>query len=113
MTVEHRYRTNIGMSFDLVLRQGLRQKKGMEFEVQRYKTNYCIPDYYFLKSPRQARRRRRGQQGKGHGKAHQLRARRRAPTGPDRSRISAWSFTRRGVDRLVSFCGDGVKKTSP
>src|SRR5579864_6640266 len=49
VTVEHRYRTSIGMSFDSVLRQGLRQAKGMESEVQRYKANYCIPDD-FLKS---------------------------------------------------------------
>src|SRR5258708_5598739 len=49
VAVEHRYKTSVGMSFDSVLRQGLRQKKALEPEVDRYKANYCIPDD-FLKS---------------------------------------------------------------
>src|SRR5262249_56105682 len=49
VSVEHRYRTSVGMSFDSLLRQGLRQNKALESEVQRYKANYCILDD-FLKS---------------------------------------------------------------
>jgi hypothetical protein len=47
--VEHRYRTSVGMSFDSLLRQGLRQNKNLEPEVQRYKSKYCVDDN-FLKS---------------------------------------------------------------
>jgi len=49
VTVEHRYRTSVGMSFDTILRQGLRQNKNLEPEVQRYKGKYCVDDN-FLKS---------------------------------------------------------------
>ena len=42
--VEHRYRTSVGMSFDSILRQDLRDKKGLAPEVQRYKNAYCIDD---------------------------------------------------------------------
>jgi uncharacterized protein DUF4424 len=49
VTVEHRYRTSVGLSFDSVLRQGLRNKKAMESELGRYKANYCVSDE-FLKS---------------------------------------------------------------
>ena len=49
VTVEHRYHTSVGMSFDTVLRGGLRGKKALEPEVARYKADYCIADD-FLKS---------------------------------------------------------------
>jgi hypothetical protein len=44
ITVEHRYRTSVGMSFDSILRQNLRQNKAIEPEVQRYKTTFCVND---------------------------------------------------------------------
>ena len=44
VVVEHRYRTSVGMSFDLILRQDLRDKKGLAPEVQRYKNAYCVDD---------------------------------------------------------------------
>lgn len=44
VVVEHRYRTSVGMSFDSILRQDLRDKKGLLAEVQRYKNAYCIGD---------------------------------------------------------------------
>ncbi len=47
--VEHRYRTSVGMSFDSILRQDLRDKKGLLPEVQRYKNAYCVDDD-FLKA---------------------------------------------------------------
>jgi hypothetical protein len=46
VTVEHRYRTSVGMSFDTILRQGLRQNKNLEPEVQRYKSKYCVDDNF-------------------------------------------------------------------
>lgn len=44
--VEHRYRTSLGMSFDTVLRKGLRQNKAMDKEVDRYRKQYCITDAF-------------------------------------------------------------------
>jgi Domain of unknown function (DUF4424) len=46
VAVEHRYRTSVGMSFDTILRQGLRQNKNLEPEVQRYKSKYCVDDNF-------------------------------------------------------------------
>jgi len=46
VTVEHRYRTSVGMSFDTILRQGLRRNKNLESEVQRYKSKYCVDDNF-------------------------------------------------------------------
>ena len=46
VVVEHRYRTSVGMSFDTILRQGLRQNKNLEPEVQRYKSKYCVDDNF-------------------------------------------------------------------
>jgi hypothetical protein len=44
VVVEHRYRTSVGMSFDTILRHGLRQNKNLESEVKRYKAKYCVDD---------------------------------------------------------------------
>lgn len=44
ISVEHRYRSSVGLSFDSVLRRSLRQNKAMEAEVQRYKTTFCVND---------------------------------------------------------------------
>ena len=44
VSVEHRYRSSVGVGFDSVLRKGLRQNKAMAAEVQRYKTTFCIDD---------------------------------------------------------------------
>jgi hypothetical protein len=111
VAVEHRYRTSVGMSFDTVLRQGLRQKKAMDSEVQRYKTNYCIQDDFLKSVDRIA----------GAEEANK--------TGLIERRISYvlktganWAgpikdfhlvVDKGQADRIVSFCGDGVKKISP
>jgi hypothetical protein len=44
--VEHRYRSSVGMSFDSILRQSLRHKKGLESELQRYQTTFCVDDSF-------------------------------------------------------------------
>jgi Domain of unknown function (DUF4424) len=41
-TVEHRYRPSVGISQDTVLRKGLRQNKGMDGEMARYRNDYCV-----------------------------------------------------------------------
>lgn len=40
--VEHRYRPSVGISQDTVLRKSLRQNKGMEGEMARYRNDYCV-----------------------------------------------------------------------
>jgi len=111
VAVEHRYRTSVGVSFDSILRQGLRQKKAMEAEVRRYKTNYCIADDFLKSIDRLA----------GADEANK--------TGIIERRISYvlktganWAgpikdfhlvVDKGQPDRIVSFCGDGVKKISP
>lgn len=111
VAVEHRYRTSVGMSFDSVLRQGLRQKKALESEVQRYKANYCILDDFLRSIDKLA----------GADEANKA--------GIVERRISYvlktganWAGSIKNFhlvvdkgqpDRIVSFCGDGVKKISP
>jgi hypothetical protein len=110
VSVEHRYRTSVGMSVDSVLRQGLREAKGMESEVQRYKGLFCINDD-FLKSIDKIA-------STGEANKHGIQERRISyvlKTGAN------WAgpikkfrlFVDKGrADRIVSFCGEGVKKIS-
>jgi len=46
VTVEHRYKTSVGISFDTVLRKALRQNRGMAKEVERYRKDYCVTDKF-------------------------------------------------------------------
>jgi hypothetical protein len=111
VTVEHRYRTSVGLSFDSVLRQGLRQKKGLESEVQRYKTNYCIGDDFLQSIDRLA----------GADEANKARIVERRisyvlKTGANwAGPIKSFHLVvdKGQPDRIVSFCGEGVKKISP
>jgi Domain of unknown function (DUF4424) len=111
VSVEHRYRTSVGMSFDTVLRQGLRQKKALESEVQRYKTNYCILDDFLKSIDRLA-----GADEANKTKILERRISYVLKTGAN------WAGPIKNFhlvvdkgqpDRIVSFCGDGVKKISP
>jgi hypothetical protein len=94
-----------------VLRQGLRQKKGLESEVQRYKTNYCIGDDFLQSIDRLA----------GADEANKARIVERRisyvlKTGANwAGPIKAFHLVvdKGQPDRIVSFCGDGVKKISP
>lgn len=111
VAVEHRYRTSVGMSFDTVLRKGLRENKDMEEEVKRYRADYCIPDDLLRGIDKIA--------GPAEANTAQLRERRISyilKTGAN------WAGPikdfRLVVDkgrpnRLVSFCLDNVKKISP
>ena len=110
VTVEHRYRTSIGMSFDSVLRQGLRQAKGMEPEVQRYKANYCIPDAFLKSLDKLA-----GADEANKAKIMERRISYVLTTGANwAGPIKDFRLVvdKGGTDRLVSFCGEGVKKIS-
>jgi hypothetical protein len=110
VTVEHHYRTSVGLSFDSVLRQGLRNSKALEPEIQRYKANYCIPDD-FLKSLDKVA----GAAEANTGKILERRISYVLKTGAN------WAgpikdfhlvVNKGQPDRLVSFCGEGVKKIS-
>jgi Domain of unknown function (DUF4424) len=111
VTVEHRYRTSVGLSFDSVLRQGLRGKKAMESEVTRYKTNYCVSDE-FLKSLDKIA----GADEANKAKILERRISYVLKTGAN------WAGPIKDFhlvvntgqsDRLVSFCGEGTKQISP
>jgi uncharacterized protein DUF4424 len=111
VTVEHRYRTSIGVSFDTVLRKGLRDNAAMGEEVKRYRATYCVADDLLRGIDRIA--------GDGEGNTANLRERRInyiLKTGAN------WSgpikdfklvIDKGKPDRLVSFCLDSVKKISP
>jgi len=110
VSVEHRYRTSVGVSFDSVLRQGLRQKKALESEVQRYKANYCILDDFLKSIDKLA-----GPDEANQAKIVERRISYVMKTGAN------WAgpiknfhlVVEKGqADRIVSFCGDGVKKIS-
>jgi len=110
VSVEHRYRTSVGLSFDSVLRQGLRQKKGLESEVQRYKTNYCILDDFLQSVDKLA-----GAEEANKAKILERRISYVLKTGANwAGPIKSFHLVvdKGQPDRIVSFCGDGVKKIS-
>ena len=110
VSVEHRYRTSVGLSFDSVLRQGLRQKKGLESEVQRYKTNYCILDDFLQSVDKLA-----GADEANKAKILERRISYVLKTGANwAGPIKSFHLVvdKGQPDRIVSFCGDGVKKIS-
>ena len=110
VNVEHRYRASIGMSFDSVLRQGLRQKKALESEVQRYKTNYCIPDDFLKLLDKLA-----GADEANKAKILERRISYVLTTGANwAGPIKDFHLVvdKGQADRLVSFCGEGVKRIS-
>jgi len=111
VSVEHRYRTSVGISFDSILRQGIRQKKALESEVQRYKANYCILDDFLRSIDKLA-----GADEANKAKILERRISYVMKTGAN------WAGPIKNFrlvvdkgqpDRIVSFCGDGVKKISP
>jgi hypothetical protein len=111
VTVEHRYRASMGVSFDTILRKGLRENTAMSEEVKRYRAAYCIGDDLLRGIDRIA--------GDAEGNTVGLRERRInyiLKTGAN------WSgpikdfrlvVDKGKPDRLVSFCLDNVKRISP
>jgi hypothetical protein len=110
VTVEHRYRTSMGVSFDTVLRKSLRENPAMAEEVKRYRAEYCVMDDLLRGIDRIA--------GSAEGNVQKLRERRISyvlKTGAN------WAgpikdfrvvIDKGQPDRLVSFCLDNVKKIS-
>jgi hypothetical protein len=110
VAVEHRYKTSVGMSFDSLLRQGLRQKKALESEIARYKANYCIPDDFLKSLDKLA-----GADEANKAKVVERRISYVLKTGANwAGPIKDFRLVvdKGQTDRLVSFCGEGVKKIS-
>jgi hypothetical protein len=111
VSVEHRYRTSVGLSFDSVLRAGLRQNKALESEVQRYKMNYCVLDDFLRSIDKLA-----GSNEANKAKILERRISYVLKTGANwAGPIKDFRLVvdKGQPDRVVSFCGDGVKKISP
>jgi hypothetical protein len=108
--VEHRYRSSVGMSFDSILRQSLRQKKGLESELQRYKTTFCVDDNFLrLVDGLETADKAAG------GRIIERRISYVLKTGAN------WAgpikdfrliVDKGQPDRIVSFCGQGIKQIS-
>jgi len=110
VTVEHRYRTSVGMSFDTVLRQGLRQRKAMDAEVQRYKSTYCVTGDFLKDLDKMA-----GSDEANKAKVIERRISYILKTGANwAGPIKDFHLVvdKGQADRVVSFCGDGIKKIS-
>lgn len=111
VSVDHRYRPSVGMSFDTVLRSGMRQNKAMELEFKRYVSDYCVPDNLLRGIDKIA--------GASEANVARLQERRISyllKTGAN------WSgpikdfhliVDKGRPDRLISFCADNIKKIGP
>jgi hypothetical protein len=111
VVVEHSYRTSLGISFDTVLRSGLRRNKALENEVQRYRTLYCIQDDFLAGIDKLG--------GASEINTEKLQERRISyvlKTGANwAGPIKDFTLVvdKGKPDRLVSFCGDNIVKISP
>jgi hypothetical protein len=110
--IEHRYRTSMGVSFDTILRKGLRENAAMTAEVNRYRTAYCVAEDLLRGIDRIA--------GDAEGNVAGLRERRivhllkGASSNPPTPIKDLRIVVDKGKpDRLVSFCLDNVTKISP
>jgi hypothetical protein len=111
VTVEHRYRASMGVSFDTILRKGLRDNAALSEEVKRYRATYCVADDLLRGIDRIA--------GDAEANTANLRERRISyilKTGANwAGPIKDFKLVidKGKTDRLVSFCLDSVKKISP
>jgi hypothetical protein len=109
--VEHRYHTSLGMSFDTVLRKGLRQNKAMAAEIERYRKDYCVNDDFLAMLDKLG--------GGGEANTAKLQERRISyilKTGANwAGPIKDFKLTvnKQKADRLISFCADQIKAISP
>jgi hypothetical protein len=109
--VEHRYKTSLGVGFDTILRRGLRQNKAMENEVERYRMQYCITPDFYASVDKLA--------GSAEGNVANVQERRISyvlKTGANWAgpiKDFRVAIDKGKPDRLVSFCGENVKKISP
>ena len=111
VSVEHRYKTSLGVSFDTVMRRALRQNKGMEKEVERYRKDYCITDKFLADVDKIA-----GNAAANTAKVQERRISYVLKTGANwAGPIKQFRLVvdTRKADRLVSFCGPNLKVSSP
>jgi hypothetical protein len=109
--VEHRYHTSLGISFDTVLRKGLRQNKAMAAEIARYRKDYCVSDAFLASLDKLA-----GSAEANTAKVQERRISYVLKTGANwAGPIKDFRLTvdKQKPDRLVSFCADNVKPISP
>jgi Domain of unknown function (DUF4424) len=110
VVVEHRYRTSLGLSFDTILRKGLRQSAGLAAEVKRYRADYCVNDAFLTGLDRMA--------GGREANAAKIGERRIAyvlKTGANwAGPIKEFRLVvdKQKADRLVSFCADNIRPIS-
>lgn len=111
VTVEHSYNTSVGISFDSVLRKGLRDKKGVAAEVERYRKEYCVSDAFLAELDRLS--------GTAEANSRKLQERRISyvlKTGANwAGPIREFTLTvdKQKPSRLISFCADQIKSISP
>ena len=111
VTVEHRYSTSVGISFDTVLRKGLRDKKAMAAEVERYRKEYCVSDAFLAALDRLA-----GSAEANSGKLQERRISYILKTGANwAGPIREFTLTvdKQKPSRLISFCANQIKAISP
>jgi len=111
VVIELRYRTSMGVSFDTILRKGLRENAAMRDEVSRYRGAYCINEDLLRGIDRIA--------GDAEENSAGLRERRiihllkNAANPPMPIKDLKIVVDKGKPDRLVSFCLDNVTKISP
>ena len=111
ITVEHRYHTSLGMSFDTVLRNGIRQKKAMAAEIERYRKDYCVGDAFLAELDGLA-----GAEEANKVKLQERRISYVLKTGANWAgpiRDFRLRVDKQKPDRLVSFCANPIRMISP
>ncbi len=108
VTIEHRYRASVGISFDTMLRKSVRESQGMEAQFKRYKDDYCIPDAFLRGIDRIAVGEANTIKLQERRISYLLKAADTAPPVKDFRLV----IDKGRADRLVSFCADSVKKIS-
>jgi hypothetical protein len=107
VAVEHRYRTSLGVSFDTVLRKGLRENPNLAAEVRRYRTDYCVTDAFLARLDKLA--------GSDEANTRKIEERRIAyvlKTGANWAgpiKDFRMIVDKQKPDHLVSFCADDIK----
>ena len=111
VTVEHRYRPGVGISFDTILRKGLRQNKAMAAEVARYRKDYCIGDDFLAALDKLA-----GDAEANAAKLQERRIKYVLKTGANwAGPIKDFKLIvdKQKPDRLISFCANETRTISP
>jgi hypothetical protein len=110
VSVEHRYRTSVGLSFDSVLRQSLRQSKALQADVQRYRASYCVDDDFLKRFDGLAAAGKATKAGILERRISYVLKTGANWAGPIKDFHLIVDSGR--ADRIVSFCGQGIQKIS-